>query len=109
MQKGVTFYLLEDEQALCGCVALEQPDKPGVCYLERLAVLPQYRHHGLGKRLVEHIGSEAKKRGLRRVEIGIIAEQDDLRTWYEELRFVVTGEREFEHLPFKVAFMAREL
>ena len=108
MEKGVTFYLWEDEQALRGCVALEQPDTPGVCYLERLAVLPQYRHHGLGRKLVEHIESEARKRRLRRVEIGIIAEQDELRTWYEGLGFVVTNEKSFQHLPFRVAFMAKE-
>lgn len=109
MKNGVAFYLLEDDDALMGCVALEQPEKPGVCYLERLAVLPQYRHRGLGKRLVEHIEAEATTRNLQRVEIGIIAEQDDLRAWYEGLGFVVTGEKEFEHLPFRVAFMAKEL
>jgi len=109
MDKGVAFYVLEDDDALLGCVALEQPEKQGVCYLERLAVLPQYRHQGLGKRLVAHVESEAHKRGLQRVEIGIIAEQDDLRNWYEQVGFKVTGEKGFAHLPFRVAFMAKEL
>lgn len=107
--KGVTFYVLEDGDTLLGCVALEQPEKPGVGYLERLAVLPQYRHQGLGKRLVAHVESEAQKRGLQRVEIGIIAEQDDLRNWYEQVGFKVTGEKEFAHLPFRVAFMSKNL
>jgi N-acetylglutamate synthase-like GNAT family acetyltransferase len=109
MEKGVVFYLLEDGGTLVGCGALEQPEKPGTCYLERLAVLPQYRHQGLGKRLVEHIEAEAKTRNLQRVEIGIIAEQEDLSTWYGGMGFVVTGEKEFEHLPFRVAFMAKNL
>ena len=109
MNEGVQFYVLEDERILCGCVALEQPENPGVCYLERLAVLPQYRHQGFGKRLVEYVETKAKNFGLQRMEIGIIAEQHDLRTWYERLGFVVTGEKEFEHLPFRVAFMAKEL
>jgi N-acetylglutamate synthase-like GNAT family acetyltransferase len=109
MDKGVKFYVLEDEQILCGCVALEQSEKPGICYLERLAVLPQYRHQGMGKRLVEYVEAEAEKLGLQRVEIGIIAEQRDLRVWYQGLGFVVTHEKTFEHLPFRVAFMGKDL
>ncbi len=109
MGNGVKFYVLEEAQTIIGCVALEFPDKPGVCYLERLAVLPQYRHRGLGKQLVEYCEVEAGKRRLQRIEIGIIAGQDDLRTWYEGFGFVVTGEKEFAHLPFRVAFMGKDV
>jgi N-acetylglutamate synthase-like GNAT family acetyltransferase len=108
LEKGVQYFILEDNQTPCGCVALEQA-KPEVCYLERLAVIPQYRNQGFGRALVEHVANEAKKRGIRRVEIGIIAEHTDLKEWYNRLGFVVTGEKEFEHLPFRVTFMAKEI
>lgn len=107
MEKGVQYFILEENYTPCGCVALEHA-KPGVCYLERLAVLPAYRHRGFGKMLVEHVVCEAARQGISRVEIGIIAEQNDLREWYERLGFVGTGEKTFAHLPFRVAFMAKE-
>ncbi|MHC4521472.1 MAG: GNAT family N-acetyltransferase, partial [Planctomycetota bacterium] len=33
LDRGVRYYLLEDDAQACGCVALENA-KPGVCYLE---------------------------------------------------------------------------
>jgi N-acetylglutamate synthase-like GNAT family acetyltransferase len=108
LAKGVRSYILDDHETPCGCVALEQV-KPDVCYLERLAVLPQCRKKGFGEVLVAHVFAEARKMGIGRMEIGIIAEQTELRAWYERLGFVVTREAEFPHLPFRVAFMAREI
>lgn len=108
MDKGVTFYILEDGQTPRGCVAMEHA-KPEVCYLERLAVLPQYRRRGFGEALVRHIFDEARQRHLRRVEIGTIAEHGELTRWYEKLGFALTGTRTFPHLPFQVAFMGIDL
>ena len=105
MTKGARYYILEDKGTPCGCVALEQA-KPDVGYLERLAVLPQCRKKGFGEALVAHVFAEARKMGIGRMEIGIIAEQTELRVWYERLGFVITRESEFQHLPFRVAFMA---
>jgi len=108
LAKGIRYYILEDHQTPCGCVALEHA-KPDVCYLERLAVLPQFRRKGLGKALVAYVFAEARKLEISRVEIGIIAEHIELKEWYEKLGFVVTKEARFEHLPFRVAFMAKEI
>lgn len=106
MDKGVLFYVLEYCGTPCGCVALEQP-KTGVCYLERLGVLPEFRCRGFGKALVLHVLEEAKALGIDRVEIGIIAEHTELKDWYGRLGFVVEREAvTFEHLPFKVTFMS---
>jgi ribosomal protein S18 acetylase RimI-like enzyme len=108
MGKGVRFFLLEDEGSACGCAALERA-KPGVCYLERLAVLPAYRRRGHGGRLVRHVLEQARAARSGSVEIGIIAEQAELRDWYRELGFEETGRKRFEHLPFEVMFMRHPL
>ena len=106
MDKGVLFYVLENCGTPCGCVALEQA-KPGACYLERLAVLPEFRGRGFGKALVLHALEEAKALGIDRVEIGIITEHTELKDWYVRLHFVIEREAvTFEHLPFKVTFMS---
>jgi N-acetylglutamate synthase-like GNAT family acetyltransferase len=87
-----------------GCVALEIPE-PGLGYLERLAVLPAARHQGIGRRLVDHVFSQAKVSGVKKISIGIIAAQTDLKHWYQKVGFVEGATKEFEHLPFRVTFM----
>ncbi len=106
--KGVVFYVLEDAGRVCGCVAMERP-KPEVVYLERLGVLPEHRSKGLGHALVNHIFAEAGTAGVARVEIAVIAEDVPLVKWYEQFGFVQISTRKFDHLPFVVAFMAKEL
>ena len=105
MAKGTRFYLLADGGTPCGCVGLEQA-KPEVCYLERLAVLPEFRRRGFGKALVSHAPNQAKQFGAARVGICIIAEHAELKDWYTKLGFLTEKERvTFEHLPFEVTFM----
>jgi N-acetylglutamate synthase-like GNAT family acetyltransferase len=107
-EKGITYYVLEADGSPCGCVALEQANSD-VCYLERLAVLPQFRRQGFGEALVNHVCTKAKRLGAKRVEIGIIAENVELRRWYEKFEFRLKNTAEFDHLPFTVAFMSKEL
>jgi GNAT superfamily N-acetyltransferase len=108
MDRGVTYFVLESEGRVAGSVALERA-KPEVCYLERLAVLPDRRRRGFGKALVGHALSEAGVRGCRRVGIGDIADQAELKDWYRRFGFVETESREFPQLPFLVTFMSCEL
>lgn len=108
LEKGVRCFVLESDGVPCGCVALERP-RPEVCYLERLAVLPEYRRMGLGRALAEYAVTKAGEAGAVRVEIGVIAGQEELKEWYRRLGFVETGRASFPHLPFEVAFMAKVL
>ena len=106
MGKGVLFYVLENWGTPCGCVALEQT-KPGVCYLERLAVLPEFRLQGFGKALMQHALEQSRVFGTEHVKIGIIAKHTELKNWYARLGFIVEREAvTFAHLPFKVTFMS---
>ena len=108
IERGLSYYVLEHYHEPCGCVALEKAG-PGVCYLERLAVLPEHRRKGCGKMLVEHIFDVAAGNGSQRLEIGIIAEDTKLRNWYGKFGFVLKGTKKFDHLPFIVAFMSAEI
>jgi ribosomal protein S18 acetylase RimI-like enzyme len=108
MDRGVTYFVLESEGRVAGSVALELV-KPGLCNLERLAVLPDQRKRGFGKALVSHLLSQAGRLGCRDVRIGVIADQAELKDWYRRLGFVETESREFAHLPFLVTFMRHTL
>jgi N-acetylglutamate synthase-like GNAT family acetyltransferase len=105
MEDGVTYFVIENEEHVVGCVAFEQANSQ-VCYLERLAVLPNQRRRGFGKGLVEHTLSEARLLGVNYISIGIIAEQTELKNWYKKLGFVEGESKEFPHLPFRVTFMS---
>jgi ribosomal protein S18 acetylase RimI-like enzyme len=108
LEGGVRCFVLEDEGRPCGCVALERADEQ-TAYLGRLAVLPDCRGRGFGRALVERVLAEARAAGLRRVRLGLIAADEPLRGWYERLGFREVERRPFEHLPFEVLFMSREL
>jgi GNAT superfamily N-acetyltransferase len=107
MDRGVLYFALKDDARVVGCVALEVPN-PDICYLERLAVLPEQRNRGFGKALVKHVFLEAKLLGVHYVNIGIIAEHTELKDWYKRIGFVEGESKGFPHLPFRVTFMSFE-
>lgn len=105
MNRGVTFYMLENDGQPVGCAALEKISDE-VCYLERLAVLPQERRKGFGEALVKHVLSKARLLDVYRVGIGIIAEHKELQNWYEKLGFEEVESKRFPQLIFQVTLMA---
>ena len=108
MNKGIPYYILEYDDQPVGCVALERANQD-VCYLERLAVLPECRHKGLGRALVRHAMKRTLAVGASRLEIAAIGEQDDLLFWYEQFGFMINRRKQFDHLPFEVVFMGMNL
>jgi len=65
--KGAFFVLLNGE-AVIGTVALHH-EADTVCELCRMYLAPQYRGHGLGRRLLEHALREARERGFKEVRL----------------------------------------
>jgi ribosomal protein S18 acetylase RimI-like enzyme len=104
--KGVKFFGLFLGEKQVGFVAVERADV-GLYYVERLAVLPEYRHRGYGKRLMEFAFEYIETNGGKKVSIGIINEQAILKNWYREMGFQEMSTRQFAHLPFTVCFMER--
>ena len=108
LDKGIRFFLVEDNSSPRGCVAAEDAGDR-IMYLERLAVLPAYRHRGIGRQLAEHVFQVANAGGFRRIEIAIIAGHWELEAWYAQLGFAYLRTATFNHLPFDVTFMARDI
>lgn len=104
VQRGVRIFGLFMDERMVGCVALET-SRCNLCNLEKLAVLPDYRHTGLGRLLVDHIFAEATKAGVATISIATVDEHTVLKRWYEAYGFKVTKIEHFPHLPFKVCFM----
>jgi len=106
-EAGASFYAVRSARRLIGCVAMKLSNRPGVCYLERLAVIPSERHRGHGRRLLLHVAAEARKSGCRYLSVAIIDDDERLKSWYRSLGFVETGTHRFDHLPFTVCYMAQ--
>ena len=105
----VEFFVSIENDRMTGCVAIEPGRQEGEYYLERLGVLPDCRHRGIGERLAERALQEIGKRGGTSVGIGIIDGNHRLKKWYRAMGFEVTGTKRFDHLPFTVCFMKREV
>ena len=59
--------------------------------------------------LVNQICQKAKELHIRRVEIGIIAENVELCDWYKKRGFIMNKRVQFDQLPFAVLFMYKIL
>lgn len=77
--------------------------------LNNLAVLPEYRHLGIGKAMVDYAVTTVKNHGGNKISISIIEENTTLKDWYLNLGFNHISTRKFEHLPFTVGFMKMEI
>lgn len=97
-------FFLGDRQI--GFVAIEKADE-NLYYMEKLAVLPEYRHKNYGAELVRFVFDYIRNRGGQKLSIGIIDEHTVLKYWYKELGFKEIGTQVFNHLPFTVCFMEK--
>ena len=107
-RKGIKMFGLFEEGTQIGFAAVEHNDKK-TFYLEKLAVLPGYRHKGYGLALMDFAADYVKKAGGIAISIGIIYENKQLLEWYKKYGFKETGIKIFEHLPFTVCFMNLEV
>jgi putative acetyltransferase len=82
---GQIFMVYSGEQAV-GCVALI-PMGDGVFELSKMAVAPEMRGLGIGRRLLEHVVAEAKKFGARSLFLGSSTKLKNAVHLYEAVGF----------------------
>ena len=78
IDRGEEYFLYRINGVNCGCVAFEQANSD-ISYLNRLSVLPEYRHKGIGEQLVKHVLEYSRTKNIQMVSIGIIAEHTLLK------------------------------
>ena len=81
----------------------------GCAELNNLAVMPEFRHRGIGAKLLEDCFTRVRILGRRKLKIGIVEENEVLRQWYESFGFVHTGTAKFDFFPFTCGYMEKEL
>ena len=102
--KGYLMFGLYERGQLVGYVSLSKEEE-NVIELHNLAVLPEYRHKGYGKQLLDFSKTKAKELYCNKVKIDIIEENTILKNWYLKNGFTHMFIRNFDYLPFTVGFM----
>ena len=80
-----------------------------ICDLNNLAVLPAFRHKGIGQALLNHAFDTARNAGCETVRISIVEENKKLRLWYERYGLIHTGTCKFDFFPFTCGYMEKDL
>jgi len=106
--KGVKLFGLFTENEQAGFIAIEKADEV-LYYIEKLAVLPEYRNRGGGERIMRFAFDLIRENGGKKVSIAIIDEHTVLKGWYKGLGFKEVSTKLFPHLPFTVCFLERDL
>lgn len=89
---GSLLLSLDGDEAV-GCVAVRAlpSGEDGTCEMKRLFVRPEYRMHGLGRRLAEAILEEGRRLGYRRMVLDTLETMERARAIYGALGFRETA------------------
>jgi len=104
--EGYQMFGLYDQEKLVGYVSMSI-DENNAAELHNLSVLPDYRHKGYGKNLLDYCEKRAKELGCGKIKIEIIEENKILKDWYLKNGFNHLFAKKFDHLPFTVGFMEK--
>ena len=104
MNWGWHMYILRLHHEIIGYMSLSSEDN-GFYELHHLCVLPEYRHKGYGKMLLDFAKETVRSFGGTGIKLGIIEESEILKTWYQENGFVSIETKKFDHLPFTSGYL----
>ena len=95
-------------EKIIGFVALKDLGS-GVFELRKISILPEWRHYGYGKKLLDFCKTTVQEIGGSKIILDIIEENVVLKDWYAVNGFVHTGTKKYDHLPSTIGNMERIL
>lgn len=107
-EDGFLLYSLFDNEERVGFVCFKEAEK-GVYLLGLLSVLPEYRHSGYGRKLLDFVCDYIKAVQGHKVKIWIMNENTVLKNWYINYGFVETGIRKSTDMPFTICDMEKDV
>ena len=108
LRKGGCILMAYLGQQAVGCVALI-PMGNGVYELSKMAVSPQLRGLGIGRRLLEHAIAQAKRMGARSLFLGSNSRLENAVHLYESIGFRHVPAENLPDMPYARANVFMEL
>lgn len=105
-EQGASLFGLYKQGEQIGFFTIES-NQNALFYLNKLAILPEYRHHGYGGFILKYVFDYVQRNGGGKLSIGIINENYVLKKWYENFGFKEVIIKSYSHLPFEVCFMEK--
>jgi diamine N-acetyltransferase len=106
---GLEMYGYFDNEVLVGAVGISKSKSDEMYYIEKLCVLPDKRHKGIGRALVRYSMNKIKERDGTIVSIGIINKSEKLKNWYKNIGFKEYEIKKYSNLQFEVCIMRTRL
>ena len=108
VEGGLRLFGYHTGDVLVGVIGIKRIDQREYS-IEKLAVLPAYRHRRIGAKLMIFACEYVLQAGGEKACIGIVDENAVLKQWYVRQGFAVTEIKRFPHLPFTVCLMEKAL
>jgi N-acetylglutamate synthase-like GNAT family acetyltransferase len=108
IRNGLKIFGYKKNNTIIGCAGYTKYTDE-IYKIKRLAVLPKYRHQGIGKKLLQNIERKIKKVGGKIIEIHIVNENEQLKGWYKKNGYEEIKIEQIDRLPFKVCIMQKEI
>ena len=88
-------FIAEDEGAIIGFLTFSVRDviryPKQITEVDELFVLEEYRKHGVGKKLMEHMEDKAKELNCHKIFIESSSEREGAHKFYESIGFINNG------------------
>jgi diamine N-acetyltransferase len=108
LNNGLKMFGYKNDNQIIGIVGYSfYKDK--IYFIERLATLPEFRHSGIGKKLMQFVENKIKEIGGKIAEIHVVDKNIVLREWYNKLNYMEIRIDEIKTLPFNSCVMNKEL
>jgi diamine N-acetyltransferase len=105
INNGLKMFGCFENNEIIGCVGIRKSNYGSMFNIEKLGVLPNKRHRGVGSALIKFSINEIQNRGGRIISIAIINKNEELKEWYQNLGFIEYEINEPLHLSFSVCYM----
>lgn len=106
--KNTSFYGAFEKTELIGCVGLLQKSKESF-KIVRLAVHPNHRHKGYGKKLISHAENMAILIGGNKMSLGFVIPNEPLKNWYLNLGYEIEKTKEYKSSGQSICFAKKKL
>jgi GNAT superfamily N-acetyltransferase len=109
VERGLMLYGYYKDGRILGCAGIRQGEEADEYSIEKLCVLPEQRHRGIGFDLLAFCENEVRDRDGKRISVGIIDANRRLKDWYLKNGYEVDRVLSYDHLPFDVCVLRKEL